>query len=93
MEKRKNIIFNLEKDGERIDKDEDIISHATGYYKELFGPSDSPMFSLDSECWEQEEKVTEAENASLTRKFSEEEMKHVVKTMKKTQLQGQIIFQ
>jgi hypothetical protein len=51
------------------------------------------MFSLDSECWEQEEKVTEAENASLTRKFSEEEMKHVVKTMKKTQLQGQIIFQ
>jgi hypothetical protein len=91
--KRKNIIFNLEKDGERIDKDEDIISHATGYYKELFGPSDSPMFSLDSECWEQEEKVIEEENATLTRKFTEEERKHVVKTMKKPQLQDQIIFQ
>jgi hypothetical protein len=91
--KRKNIIFNLEKDGERIDKDEDIISHATGYYKELFGPSDSPMSSLDSECWEQEEKVIEEENATLTRKFTEEERKHVVKTMKKPQLQDQIIFQ
>jgi hypothetical protein len=66
MEKRKNIIFNLEKDGGKIEKDEDIINHATEYYKEPFGPSDSLMFSLDPECWDQEEKITEEENVALT---------------------------
>jgi hypothetical protein len=48
--KRKNTIFQLEKEGEIIDKKEDILQHATEYYKSLFGPSESPMFSLDPNC-------------------------------------------
>jgi hypothetical protein len=51
MEKRKNTIFHLEKDGENIDKEEDILKHATEYYRDLFGPSENPTFSLDPECW------------------------------------------
>jgi hypothetical protein len=39
----------------------------------LFGPSDSPIFNLSHDCWEQHEKVTEEENNLLTRPFSEEE--------------------
>jgi hypothetical protein len=41
----------------------------------LFGPSDSPTFSLDPDCWEQDEKVNNEENESLIRPFSEEEIK------------------
>jgi hypothetical protein len=50
MEKRKNTIFHLEKDGESIDKEEDILKHGTEYYRNLFGPSESPTFSLDPDC-------------------------------------------
>jgi hypothetical protein len=86
--KRKNIIFNLEKDGENIDNDEDMVNHATEYYKELFGPSDSPIFSLSPDCWTQEEKLNEEENTTLIREFSKEEIKKVVKNMKRNTAPG-----
>jgi hypothetical protein len=63
--KRRNIIFNLDRDGECLNKDEEMIKHAIEYYKTLFGPSDSPTFSLDPDCWEQEEKVNNEENEAL----------------------------
>jgi hypothetical protein len=68
--KRKNIIFNMEKDDGNISKYDDIVKHATEYYKELFGPSESPTFSLNPDCWDQNEKITEEENNLLTRQFS-----------------------
>jgi mannosylglycoprotein endo-beta-mannosidase len=72
----------LEKDGENIDKEEDILKHVTEYYKELFGPSESPTFSLDPYCWEQNEKITEEENIQLIKPFTKQEIKKVVETMK-----------
>jgi hypothetical protein len=30
-----------------LSNDEEMLKHATEYYKTLFGPSDSPTFSLD----------------------------------------------
>jgi hypothetical protein len=77
--KRKNTIFQLDKDGETIEKEEDILQHATEYYKTLFGLTDRPTFSLDPNCWEQHEKITEEENTLLTRPFTEEEIRNVVK--------------
>jgi hypothetical protein len=56
---------------------------ATDYYKDLFGPSEDPTFSLNPEVWNQNEKVTKEENAFLIRHFSEDEIKKVVFTMKK----------
>jgi hypothetical protein len=89
LERReKNIIFNLEKEGEQIDKEEEMIKHATEYYKNLFGPSDSPGFNLDPEYWEQHEKVNDEENEALTRPFSEEEIKKLVMTMKRNSATG-----
>jgi hypothetical protein len=55
--KRRNIIFNLEKDGENINTDDEILKHATEFYKDLFGPSDNPIFKLDYDCWDQHERV------------------------------------
>jgi hypothetical protein len=73
--KRKNIIFHLDKDGVNIDKDEEMLKHATEYYKNLFGPFGSPTSSLDPDCWEQSEKITEEEDNFLIRPFTEEEIK------------------
>jgi hypothetical protein len=42
--------------------------------------------------WNQNEKVAEEENASLIRQFTEEEIKNVVFTMKKTQHQGRTTY-
>jgi hypothetical protein len=81
--KRKNTIFHLENEVESIDREEDIIKHATEYYKTLFGPSESPIFSLDPDCWAPNEKITEEENTQLIKPFSEDEIKKVIKSMKK----------
>jgi hypothetical protein len=88
MEKRKNTIFHLEKEGESIDKEDDIIKHATYYYKDLFGPSESPIFSLDPDCWDQNEKITEEENIQLTKPFTDDEIKKVIKSMKGNRAPG-----
>jgi hypothetical protein len=73
--KRKNTIFHLEKDGGVIENEKEILNHATEYYKELFGPSESPVFSLDPECWGADAKINEDENLFLTRPFTEEEIR------------------
>jgi hypothetical protein len=38
VKNKKNIIFNLEKNGENLNTDEEILKHATEFYKDLFGP-------------------------------------------------------
>jgi hypothetical protein len=78
----------LEKDGNITEEEEEILNHATEYYKDQFGPSESLTFSLDPDCWGTEEKVNEEENIYLTRPFSEEEIGRVVKTMKKNTAPG-----
>jgi hypothetical protein len=83
--KRKNIIFYLERNGENLNTDEEILKHATKFYKDLFGPSDSPIFNLSHDCWEQHEKVTEEENNLLTRPFQK---KSVVMNMKRNTAPG-----
>jgi hypothetical protein len=72
-----------ESEGGSIDREEDIIKHATEYYKNLFGPSESPLFSLEPDCWAPSEKITEVENSQLIKPFSEDEIKKVIKSMKK----------
>jgi hypothetical protein len=91
--KRKNTIFHLKNEGGSIDREEDIIKHATEYYKNLFGPSEGPLFSLEPDCWAPNEKITEVENSQLIKPFSEDEIKKVIKSMKKTQHQGLITCQ
>ncbi|CAN6218645.1 unnamed protein product [Urochloa humidicola] len=80
--KRKNKIFSLQSNGEVIEEENKILEHATGYYKNLFGPSDCPIMEMDSNCWSEEEKINIEENEFLTREFSEEEIKKVIDTTK-----------
>lgn len=79
--KRKNTIFHLENEGEVITGDEEIVKQAINYYKNLFGPSNDPMFSMDPSCWVVNEKVSDVENEMLIRNFSEEEIKNAIFSM------------
>jgi hypothetical protein len=85
--KRKNPIYNMEK-GDTAIQGEEILAHATDYCKNLFGPSEKPLFNLDSDCWTQEERVTEEENEHLTKPFSMEELKKAVNSMERNMAPG-----
>jgi hypothetical protein len=71
----------MEKGDSTLQKEEDILEHATEYYKTLFGPSEKPLFDLDLDCWKQEERITEEENEDLTKPFSLKEIRVAIFTM------------
>jgi DNA-binding transcriptional MerR regulator len=86
--KRKQTIFSLN-DGERvISGDENLLAHATNYYKELFGPGDGNAFNLDSELWPHEDLVTDEENVQLTKPFEEGEVEKALFRMEKNKSAG-----
>jgi mannosylglycoprotein endo-beta-mannosidase len=80
--KRRNLIIQLEHEGNFMESDEEILDHATNY-KELFGPSDSPLFQMNPDCWEPHEKISAEENELLSSPFSMDELKKVVFSMEK----------
>ena len=86
--KRKNTIFSLEDSDSIIKEQNQLLEHATWYYKTLFGPSIDPIMEMDSDCWEDNEKISEADNAKLTSPFSEEEVKRTIFDMEKNTALG-----
>jgi len=47
MEKRGEISFSSYNEYNIMEGDEQIVEHATNYYKNLFGSDDKPNFSMD----------------------------------------------
>ncbi|CAN6249384.1 unnamed protein product [Urochloa humidicola] len=86
--RRKNMIYSLQHNDSTIEGDEEILKHATNYYRDLFGPSDSPLCAMDPDSWDQNEKVNPEENEWLTRPFTEEEIKKAVFSMEKNTAPG-----
>ena len=61
--KRKNTIVTME-DGDKLIKgDADLLSHATEYYKNLFGPEEGNAFPIDPGLWEENKRVNGEENS------------------------------
>lgn len=58
-----------------IEGTDNLIAHATDYYKELFGPAPWNQFSLDPDMWSVDEKLNDADNADLVGEFTEAEVK------------------
>lgn len=86
--KRKNTIISL-KDGDTvIEGDENLLKHATEYYKMLFGPAPGNAFALDPSLWREDQKVTLEENDALVRPFSESEIKDALFQMEKNKAAG-----
>jgi hypothetical protein len=81
--KRKQTIYSLN-DGTRvISGDEELLSHATDYYKSLFGPGNGNAFELDQELWPADERVSAQENLELVKPFDTEEIKKALFSMEK----------
>lgn len=83
--KRKNNILSLEKDGQIIEGDDNILDHASDYYSDLFGPSAEYEIQIDPNLWDDAPKVNEADNRLLCRPFSEQEIKDALWLMEKKQ--------
>jgi hypothetical protein len=86
--KRRNTIISFSDGNKNIEGDSNLVAHATEFYKSLFGPTPDNTFPLNEELWEQEEKVTDADNAELTKFFSESEIKVALSQMKKNKAAG-----
>jgi hypothetical protein len=71
-----------------IEGDENLLKHATNYYKELFGPGIGNTIPLDPRMWKDNEKVNEEDNNTLTQPFSEEEVKHALFQMEQNKAAG-----
>jgi hypothetical protein len=85
IEERGNKQFFSLQDGlDTISFTDSLLSHATKYYKELFGPGSGNSFNIDSNLWPEEDAVSEIENDNLISPFSEEEIKSALFHMEKS---------
>lgn len=73
--RRKNKIFQLIGEEGAITGDNNLLAHATNYYKVLFGPSNRTQIGADFTF---PFILSEEDNISLTRDFSMDEIKHIV---------------
>jgi hypothetical protein len=79
----KNTIFRLHSQDKEIVGDVDILEHATGYYKNLFGHASNSSLQLEPDLWIGEEKLSAFDNLELCRPFDEEKMRYAIFQMKK----------
>ena len=86
--RRKNSMKSLEYGSVTIEGTKNLLSHATEYYKTLFGPALGNLCQIDADLWSQEEKMTYADNEDLTRPFSLEEIKKALFDMKSNRAPG-----
>jgi hypothetical protein len=92
MAKKKSHIFQLE-DGDMIIKGEDPLkSYITDYYKKIFGPFDSGMFSFDEDNRDNITKIALEDNEKLVDVFIEQEVKEAVFKMKHNKALGPVGF-
>ena len=74
--KRKNTIHSLKVGDEAtIEGTDNLITHATSFYKDLFGPAPGNLFHLNPDTWTDDEKLSGEDNRDLCREFTEQEVK------------------
>ena len=81
--KRKNQIFSLEGENGIIKEQDQLLEHATQFYKSLFGPACDSGVELDPDCWGAHEKISDADNNKLNAPFTENEVKRAIFDMEK----------
>lgn len=86
--KRKNTVISLEKDGEIIEGDENLLKHATEYYTELFGPEQTHDIHIEQSVWDELECVSDIENQELCKPFSEKEVWEALSQMERNKAAG-----
>jgi hypothetical protein len=59
-----------------IEGTDNLLKHATDYYKNLFGPGEGNKMSLDPNIWSIDERLSVEDNCILDEPFSESEVKN-----------------
>jgi hypothetical protein len=78
----------LEDDDSILTGDVQLKEHITSYYKNLFGPSEVSLISLDESRMEDIPQVSDLENESLTEPFTQEKVWATVFQMKHNKAPG-----
>ena len=76
--REKNTIHSFTVGEVVIEGTQNLLAHATSFYKELFGPARGNMFHLSADTWSEEEKLSEEDNILLTSEFTKEEVKRAL---------------
>src|SRR3954469_4761261 len=80
--KRKQTIHSLSVGDEVIEGTDNLLSHATDFYKNLFGPAPGNMLAMDPIIWEPCEILGDRERSILDSPFTVEEVKKALFAMK-----------
>jgi hypothetical protein len=86
--RRKTRISRLEQDDGIIEREEQLKSYITKYYKNLFGCSEGGTLSLNESLVEDIPQVTSAESEMLVAEFSEKEVRDAIFQMKHNKAPG-----
>jgi hypothetical protein len=86
--RRKNTMYSLKKDDIHIQGTADLLTHATEYYKMLFGPGEGNLMQLADSVWSVQEKLSDEDNIKLNEPFSEEEIQAAISSMVKNKAPG-----
>jgi hypothetical protein len=86
--RRKNTMYSLKKDDIHIQGTADLLTHATEYYKMLFGPREGNLMQLADSVWSVQEKLSDEDNIKLNEPFSEEEIQATINSMVKNKAPG-----
>jgi hypothetical protein len=86
--KRKSTICSLKNGESLVQGDEDLLQRATDFYRNLFGPAKDRGVRLDENVWNTDEKLNDLDRENLGRRFTMEEVKHVVDQMEKNKAAG-----
>jgi hypothetical protein len=76
--KKKNLILNMEIDGEQCESLPLIEAHIINYYKQLFGEAPDKQARLNSDFWEHSYLISESDRMELEKSFTELELKEAV---------------
>jgi len=85
---RKTRIFQLEDGNNIITGDAQLKEHITSYYKNMFGPSEDSLISLDESQTEDIPQVSDLENEFLTEPFTHEEVRAAIFQMEHNKAPG-----
>jgi hypothetical protein len=85
---RKTRIFQLEDGNSIITGDAQLKEHITSYYKNMFGPSEESLISLDESQTEDIPQVSDLENEFLTKPFTHEEVRAAIFQMEHNKAPG-----
>ena len=86
---RKKCIFSLDKDGLKIEGQNNLKNYITQFYKELFGPPEDNHFTLSNRT-DNIPQVSQLQNEFLTVPFTEKEIRDAIFDMEHNKASAQM---